>query len=61
MVGGDHVFKNYKRIVLKTLVNAKKFNAITAANNALPKCGQTMELQQQQRCRFGLGAEPFFF
>jgi hypothetical protein len=30
-----------------------------AANTALPKCGQTMELQQQQHCRFGLGLDRF--
>ena len=33
----------------------------SAANNALPKCGQTMELQQQQHCRFGLGLDRFSF
>jgi hypothetical protein len=29
----------------------------TAANIAFAKCGQTMELQQQQHCRFSLGLE----
>jgi hypothetical protein len=29
----------------------------TASNIAFAKCGQTMELQQQQHCKFGLGLD----
>jgi len=29
----------------------------TAGNNAFAKCGRTMELQQQQHCKFGLGLD----
>ena len=45
-------FLIYQHVQFCTLDNS-------AANNALPKCGQTMELQQQQYCRFGLGLDRF--
>jgi hypothetical protein len=56
MVGVDSVFnskvKNNRRAFQIEIV---QFNS--AANNAFAKCGQTMELQHQQHCRFGLGLD----
>ena len=56
MVGGEEVF-NSQVNTFEVLFKLRLFNVITAANNALPKCGQTMELQHQQHCRFGLGLD----
>jgi hypothetical protein len=39
MVGVDEAFKS-KMKMLEELFKSKLFNLITAANNALPKCGQ---------------------
>jgi hypothetical protein len=48
----DGSFLIYQQFEICTLDNS-------AANIALPKCGQTMELQQQLYCKFGLGLDRF--
>ena len=58
MVGGEEVF-NSQVNTFEVLFKLRLFNVITAANNALPKCGQDDGTSASATLQVRFGAGPF--